>query len=434
MSGIGIRHEDKYLMERRSPLSPSHIQKIIQDTNIKVEVQRSAKRIFSEVEYEKAGAAIVDNFGDEINTVLGVKEMPLDTFKKDKTYIFFSHVIKGQKYNMPMLKRMMEVGSNLIDYEKITDDSGKRLIFFGRFAGLAGAVNTLWTLGENLNSKGIENPFSVIKQSYRYSSLSEAITTIEEVGKSIKSNGLPAEINPLVIGITGYGNVSKGAQEILNLLPVEYITPENLISENYNLKKNMISVVIFKEEHLSKHNDPNFKFDLNHYYKNPGEYSNDFEKYIPKIDVLMNCMFWDTKYPRIITKDFLFTHFNEQKAKLKVIGDVTCDPDGSIECTHAGTYIEKPVYTYNPLKRDYSFGFKPEGVAIMAVDILPSELPMDSSMAFGDAILPFIEEVAKADFAVEFDKLQLPNELKRALILHKGKFTPDFEYLSKFVK
>lgn len=434
MSGIGIRHEDKYLMERRSPLSPTHIKKLIDDTKIKVEVQRSAKRVFSENEYEEAGATIVDNFGDQINTILGVKEMPLDTFKKDKTYIFFSHVIKGQKYNMPMLKRMMEVGSNLIDYEKITDESGKRLIFFGRFAGLAGAINSLWTLGERLDHLEIKNPFSHIKQSYRYSSLAEAIDAVKKVGEEIKSKGLPDQINPMVIGITGYGNVSKGAQEIINLLPNKFISRDELISNYENLDKNLINVVIFKEEHISKHKDATQEFVLSHYYENPGEYENDFEKYIPKLNVLMNCMYWDTKFPRIVTKDFLAEHFTSGKPNLMVIGDVTCDPDGSIECTHTGTYIENPVYIYNPLKKDYCYGFKCDGIAIMAVDILPSELPMDSSMAFGDAILPFIEEVAKADFDTSFDELKLPNELKKALILHRGKFTPSFEYLSKFVK
>lgn len=135
---VGIRHEDKYLMERRSALTPRHVKKLV-GHGIEVHVERSKKRVFHENEYKHAGAVITDNLS-EIPVIFGVKEIPASWFEEEKTYIFFSHVIKGQPYNMPMLSEMMGKRCNLIDYERIVDDSGRRLIFFGRFAGLAGMI------------------------------------------------------------------------------------------------------------------------------------------------------------------------------------------------------------------------------------------------------------------------------------------------------
>ena len=113
---IGIRHEDKYVMERRAPLTPGHVERLIKGKKLDIIVQTSAKRVFSDQEYINAGASIADNL-DDCSVILGVKEMPLSFFEPDKTYVFFSHVIKGQSYNMPMLKKMIEKGCNLIDYD-----------------------------------------------------------------------------------------------------------------------------------------------------------------------------------------------------------------------------------------------------------------------------------------------------------------------------
>ena len=191
--------------------------------------------------------------------------------------------------------------------------------------------------------------------------------------------------------------------------------------------------MVFKEEDLSAPNDKNKKFDLKHYYDHPEEYHNQFEKYAPHITVLMNCMYWDDRYPRLLTKDFTETLFKQGKMKLKVIGDVTCDPDGSIEFTHKGTPIEDPVFVYDPESRKAVMGFEGDGILVMAVDILPSELPRESSLGFGEALRQFVPAIIQADYSVSFDKLDLPAPIKRALILHKGKFTPDYEYLQEYV-
>ncbi len=90
--------------------------------------------------------------------VFAVKEIPPALLRAGGAYMFFAHVIKGQAYNMPMLRRMLELGCTLIDYEKVTDENGRRLIFFGRHAGLAGAIETLRALGQRLAVAGNHDP------------------------------------------------------------------------------------------------------------------------------------------------------------------------------------------------------------------------------------------------------------------------------------
>jgi saccharopine dehydrogenase (NAD+, L-lysine forming) len=431
---IGIRHEDRYLMERRVAIVPSHAKKLIEEQDLRILVQQSPKRIFGHDEYISVGAEVVDSL-QEAPVIIGIKEMPEAFFEEGKTYIFFSHVIKGQPYNMPMLRKMIEKKVTLIDYEKVEDEMGKRLIFFGRYAGIAGMINSLWSLGQRLREHGIETAFTRIKQSHLYSSLNEAIQVISEVGHEIVEKGLPKELTPLTIGFTGYGNVSGGAQEIAGLLPIKEITPEGLLSlkERKGLPNNVIYKVVFKEWDLSQPKDDVKEFDLGDYYSHPERYKSVFEQYIPHLTVLMNCMYWDDRYPRILTKDYLEKLYTGGQPKLTVIGDVTCDPDGSIECTHKGTKIEDPVFVYDPFTRKPTMGFKGDGILVMAVDILPSELPRDASLGFSNALFKFIKPITVADYNRKFEEIDLPAPIKRAMVLHKGEFTPKFKYIEQYL-
>jgi saccharopine dehydrogenase (NAD+, L-lysine-forming) len=431
---IGIRYEDKYRMERRVPLVPAHVKELV-NKGIEVQVVPSEKRIFKDEEYVQAGAVLREEPLDA-DVVLGVKEMPLNYFKPHKTYVFFSHTIKGQPYNMPLLRNMMESKINLIDYERIVDGQGRRLIFFGRFAGLAGMINSLWSLGERLKRKGMETPLLRIKQTHHYDSLDEAKAAVSAVGQEIAKNGFPEEMAPVVVGITGYGNVSKGAQEILALLPVIEIAPKDLLTlrQQKGLPRNVIYKVVFEEKHLARPKEKGKAFDLQEYYHHPERFEGTFEPYLPHLTVLMNCMYWDDRYPRIVTKDYLEKLWKNNDLRLEVIGDVTCDPDGSVEITHKGTAIEDPVFVYNPETRKPVMGFDGEGVLVMAVDILPSELPREASQAFSDALIKFLPGLLEADFEVPFEQLQVPAPLKKAMILYHGELTPDYQYLKQYVE
>ena len=431
---IGIRYEDKYVMERRVPLVPAHLKHLIQKDGLEVFVETSAKRVFSDEEYEAVGANVTDDLSQCL-VIFGVKEIPLPRLEEGKTYIYFSHVIKGQPHNMPMLRKLIDLKCTLIDYERVVDEMGKRLIFFGRYAGLAGMINSLWSLGQRLEEFGIITPFLDIAQTHNYHSLNEARKVVSKVGQKIIEKGLPADLKPLVIGFAGYGNVSQGAQEIASLLPIKEILPDELINlhKHPRLPDNIVYKVVFKEEHLVEPINPNEPFDLQDYYQHPEKYRSQFEKYLPYLTVLVNCIYWDSRYPRLLTKDFTSELFKEGKPKLTVVGDITCDPDGSVEITHRGTEIENPVFVYNPTTRKPTDGFKGKGLLVMAVDILPSELPRDASQFFSEVLWRYVTPIAKADLSQPFERVKLPGPIRKAVILYKGEFAPDYEYLKRYI-
>jgi alpha-aminoadipic semialdehyde synthase len=432
---IGIRREDKSKWERRVPLIPQDVKELAEVQGIDVALQPSAIRVFPDDEYLHVGAKIQEDLS-ACPVVFAVKEMPLEFFQPGKTYVFFSHVIKGQKHNMPMLKRMMELKCNLIDYEKVADDEGRRLIFFGRHAGLAGMIDTLWALGKRLSWEGILNPFEGIKNAYKYQTLKEAKESISQAKEKIKKSGLPAQLAPLVFGVTGYGHVSAGAQEILDLLPHKQIDPDDILSleGESDFSKRHVYKVVFKEEHLVEPISPTSRFGLQDYYDHPEKYRSQFEKYIPHLTVLVNCIYWEERYPRLVTKRFLRKLFaEEEKPRLRVIGDISCDIEGSIECTVRETQPDNPVYVCNPVEERVTDGYEGKGVVILAVDNLPCELPRRASIDFSHALKPFVPQIAEADFSVAFDQLALPAPIKNAVILHHGQLTPDYRYMQNFL-
>jgi saccharopine dehydrogenase (NAD+, L-lysine-forming) len=430
---IGIRHEDKYELETRAPLTPKHVERLVKQKKLDIIVQTSNKRVFTDEEYIKAGAEISPDL-EKCSVIFGVKEIPESVFENDKTYVFFSHVIKGQSYNMPMLRRMMELKCNLIEYEKVVDDQGKRLIFFGHYAGLAGMINSLWALGLRMKDFGHISNLLKIHQSHKYHSLREAKDDVSAIGQLIAEKGVPDELRPFVIAFTGNGNVSKGAQEICCLLPTKEISPEKLLTLplRKKLPDNIIYKVIFNEADLYE-NINGDEFDIYDYYANPENYKSKFEKYLPYISVLINCIYWDQRYPRLVTKEYLKKVFQKKAPKLCVIGDISCDVEGSVECTLKPTHIDDPLFVYNPFTEEITMGHKGEGMLVMAVDILPSELPRDASSGFGEVLVNFVKPISDADFNENFEDLDLPKAIKKALILHRGELTPDYKYLEEFL-
>ena len=429
MNRIGIRREDKNIWERRTPIIPQHI-KELKEKGIEFFIQPSKIRAFKDREYAEAGAIIQDSL-NRCPAIFAIKEIPLDFFKKNKTYVFFSHTVKGQKHNMPMLKKIMDLKSQLIDYEKIVDEKKMRLIFFGRYAGLAGMIDTLWALGQRLNEAEIENPFAEIKQTYTYSSLGEAKKAIKKISEDIKKKGLPEYITPLIIGVAGYGNVSKGAQEIIDILPVKEITPDEVVSlQDKDYSRNHVYKVVFKEEDIVE--PVSGEFELQDYYRHPEKYRSKFDKYLRDLTILVNAIYWDKIYPRLVTKKYLKENYG--KIRLMVIGDIGCDINGAIECNVKITEPDNPVFVYEPLTDKTTDGFKGEGVVVLAVDNLPCELPKESSEDFSSALKRFIPLIASADFSVDFEDCNLPPEIKNAVIVYHGKLTPNYQYLEKYLE
>ncbi len=415
---------------------PDHVTQLIQDHGYDVIVQSSDIRAFPADKYQKTGASVQEDLSP-CSVVFAVKEIPKELFQPDTTYIFFAHVIKGQAENMPMLKRMQELKCQLIDYEKVTDDGCRRLISFGRHAGLAGMIDSLSALGQRLAWEDIPNPFHEIQQAHQYDNLDDAKEHIARVGERIRTQGVDARLCPWVVGFAGYGNVSIGAQEIFDLLPFEAIDPCKLqkLTRNGPVNSNTLYKVVFKEEHLVKPVSSKHRFELQEYYDHPEKYHSRFEDYLPHLTLLINANYWEDRYPRLVTKAGLKELFSQTtKPRLRVIGDISNDLEGAIECLTHTTDSGDPVYVYNPFNGETSSGVGGVGPVILAVSNLPCELPVESSTEFSRALMQFAPAIVDADYSVPFDRCNLPDEIKRALILYQGELTPDFTYLEQYVK
>ena len=431
---IGIRREDKNEWEARVPLTPEDVGKLVKD-GVEIWLQPSPIRVFPDEHYRNVGAVISEDLSS-CSTVLAVKEIPEGFFEAGKTYFFFSHTIKGQEYNMPMLKRMMELRCQLIDYELVTDDKDQRLIFFGKYAGLAGMIDTFWAFGKRLESEGIPSAFSAVRMAHEYDSLEDAKTHIAEVAEKVRQEGIPSALSPLICGFAGYGNVSQGAQEIFDLFPHEKVAPSEIaaITTSAMTTGEKLYKVVFKEENIVEPLDTAAAFDLQDYYNNPQSYRSRFESYLRHLAILVNCIYWDDRYPRLVTLDYLKRAYSKPPSpSLRVIGDISCDIEGSIQCTVKVTDPGNPVYVYNPLDATITDGWQGLGPVIMAVDNLPCELAKESSGFFSKVLTPFVPQLAKTDYNVPLANLSLPGELQRALILHQGALTPEYEHLSKYL-
>ena len=432
---IGIRREDKSRWERRAPLIPEDVAAFQREHGIEFIVQPSPIRVYPDEAYRQVGA-VVDEDLSPCGVIFAIKEVPRELILPGKTYVFFSHTTKGQPHNMAMLLRLIEAKCQLIDYERVVDDQGRRLIFFGRQAGMAGITDTLWALGRRLTAEHVPNPFSAIRPAHAYHSVEEIKAAIAEVGKSIATHGVPAAIAPVVIGLTGYGNVSQGAQSIIEGLPLEYIAAERLAQQKLSGLNDpgKVYVVVFKEADMFIPKAPTGSFELQDYYHHPEKYLSRFDDYTSLLTVLVNCIYWDSRYPRLVTRRFLKDLFGPgQTPRLKVIGDISCDVEGSIEATLKATQPDNPVYVYDVDRELAVDGVAGHGPAIMAVDILPSELPLAASQYFSHVLRDYVPEIAALDFSVDFASLPLSAPLKRAMILYHGEFTPDYRFMKSFI-
>jgi alpha-aminoadipic semialdehyde synthase len=432
---VGVRSEDKSRWERRVPLVPADL-KTLREAGIDAVVQASAHRAFGDSEFAQAGVPVQGDLGD-CQVVVGIKEIPPAKLEAGKVYLFFPHVIKGQPANMPMLRRLMELKATLVDYERIVDEKNRRLIFFGRHAGLAGMINTLWALGRRLEAEGIASAFNRLKQARTYSELSGAAEDLRRIAARIAAEGVPETIHPLVIGITGYGNVSQGAQEILDMLPVQTISPAELkkVAHNRSRDSRVVYKVVFREADLVEPLQAGQAFDLEDYYRRGAEgYASVFGRYLDDLTVLVNCIYWDPRYPRLLTlTDGRRLWAPGRSPKLKAIGDISCDVHGSIECTVKASDPGNPVYVYESATGRVKDGFEGDGPVIMAVEILPAEIPRESSLDFSRVLKQFLPHVAAADLSRSFAEVALPPELKRAVIVYRGELTPDYRYLKSFL-
>jgi alpha-aminoadipic semialdehyde synthase len=424
---VGIRREDKNEWERRVPLIPSDLKDLAAAGDVDFIVQPSPIRVFSDDEYRDAGVVVDENL-DPASVVLAVKEIPSELLKPGRAYLFFSHTIKGQPYNMPLLRRLLDQDCTLIDYERIADEQNRRLIFFSIHAGYAGMIETLVALAARLAGHGIATPLDEIKHAYEYDSLIDAQNHIKQVRHRLEVEGFGALDRPLVIGVAGYGNVAKGCRAILDCLPCTWTSVEDLPEAAAANGPGLLTVE-FREEHMVEPRSDDAHFVLQDYYQRPENYRGTFERHLPFLDCLVNTIYWEEKYPRLVTKKWAAARGND--LRLKVIGDISCDIDGSIEMTAKATMPDEPCYVWDPATGEVVDGVDGPGIVIMAVDNLPCELPRESSEHFSSVLRDMVPALAQADFSEGFEGLHLPSHLKKAIVTHRGSLAPDYRYLEE---
>ncbi|KAI3754136.1 hypothetical protein L1987_53914 [Smallanthus sonchifolius] len=431
---IGILSESTNKWERRAPLTPAHCARLVHSGKGKVEVKRiivqpSTKRIHHDALYEDVGCEISRDLS-ECGLILGIKQPKLEMILPDRAYAFFSHTHKAQKENMPLLDKILAERASLFDYELIVGDEGKRLLAFGRFAGIAGLVDFLSGLGRRYLSLGYSTPFLSLGSSYMYPSLAAAKAAVVSVGEEIATTGLPSTICPLVFVFTGSGNVSLGAQEIFKLLPHTFVDSSRLpeLFDTPSLSRRAFQVYgcVVSYEDMVEHSDPTVVFDKVDYYAHPERYKPIFHKKVaPYASVIVNCMYWERRYPRLLTYKQL-QDLGHKGCPLVGICDITCDIGGSIEFVNRTTLIDSPFFRYDPFGDSYHEDIEGDGVICLAVDILPTEFAKEASQHFGDVLSHFIGNLASLE-----DVEDLPLHLRRACIAHGGALTHLYEYIPR---
>lgn len=413
------------------PLTPFHVSKLVA-TGVKVVIQPSALRIFTNEQYEKAGATITENL-ELADVILGVKQVSCSNLLSKKTYMFFSHTIKGQTENMALLDAIRSKNITLFDYECITENgklNGKRLIAFGENAGQAGMIAGLRGLGERLIHLGYSTPFVNIGSAYMYCSLESAKKAVETAGNKIKVEGIPRELAPLSFVFTGEGNVSRGAQEIFRLMPHQMVNPSELPHLPPN--PHILYGTVATSEFLAVPKDPNARasHSKRDYYAHPDQYEGVFhDRIAPYTSMIINGMYWDDRFPRLMTKHQLKQMYDGGNRKLIGIADITCDIGGGIEWTEYATKIEKPFAMYDITNGRMRDGLDGDGVMMMTVDHLPSELAIESSQHFGEKLMPFLQTLTSVPLPLQV--ADLPTSLKGACIVSNGALAPAYEYIDR---
>ncbi|MEZ4829150.1 MAG: hypothetical protein R3C61_23125 [Bacteroidia bacterium] len=444
---IGIRREDPGKRgEKRVALIPEAVCALSQK-NIRVIVQPAVhphtgdiKRIFDDQTYRDAGAEINEDISGA-NIIFGLKEIDPALILPGKTYIFFSHTHKGQLKNRRMLQTLIDHQCTLIDFELMVNEKKQRTITaFTYFAGYAGMVDTLWTLGQRMKLAGVENPFSAIPQSIQKEDLTEIKAIISSVGQKIAAEGTPESFPPVICCFLGNGKTSSGAQEIYNLLPVKKITPDQLPEvystgsrhQVYQLVLDIPEMFRLSANSPFAGESPDRKSLIDIYFREPQHFESRLESVFPFVTIMMNCIIWSPKFPRLITRENAAKWYKNHQT-LQVIGDISCDPEGAIHFSHE-TWIDDPVFIYNPLTGKSHQGFTGPGIAVMAVTNLPCEFSADASRQFSHNLAPVVEEIATADFsAVSPDSAGLPASVTAATIVWKGQFTDDYRYMEKYL-
>ncbi|MFI5172077.1 MAG: NAD(P)-dependent oxidoreductase [Chitinophagales bacterium] len=394
---IGILRESKFPPDARVPLIPAQIEQLKEKyQDIDIVVQPSKGRCFADYEFEGSGIALKDELHDR-DIILGVKEVPYDLLIEGKTYLFFSHTIKKQAHNRKLLQALLQKNITMIDYECLKDEKGDRVIAFGRWAGIIGAHNGIWTVGQRLGETHLKRA----KDCRDYYEL------------KFQYRGLQTPVIKIIV--TGTGRVGKGAAEFLREIKMKEITKDAFLNYTFN---EAVFCILDSDDLYDRKSDNGF--DRSEFHQHPELYKCVFNKYADNCDLLINCIFWGPKAPQLFSKDDM----RKPDWRIRVIADVSCDINGGVPATIRSTTINEPVFGYDVNTESEIAPFIPESIDIMAIDNLPNELPRSASEEFGKLLINSVWD--------EFFKPE-SRMLNEATICRNGKLNEPFLYLSDYV-
>jgi len=394
---FGIIKERKNPPDRRVVFAPDELVRLKDEhPEAQIVVESSTIRIFPDAEYTALGIEVAEDISD-CDVFFGVKEVPVEALVPNKKYFFFSHTIKKQPHNRKLLQAILEKKIDLYDHETIVDSHFKRLIGFGRYAGIVGAYNGFRAFGIKFEL------FSIPK--------AETLSGKDALISKLKRQTLP----PIKIVLTGHGKVANGAKEILDGMKIKEVSILNYLTKIYS--EPVYTQIDVLDYNKRKDGTAATKAD---FYKNPTHYTSDFERFTKVSDIFMAGHFYGNDAPIILTREML----QANDCKIKVVADISCDVAGPIACTIKASTIADPFFGYLPSENAEVPYTHPAAIVVMSVDNLPCELPKDASEGFGEM---FMKHVIPAFFNGDKDGI-----LERAKVTENGKLTQRFAYLQEY--
>ena len=397
---LGIIREGKTPPDKRVPLSPQQCRELLQAyPGLELVVQPSPIRCFPDADYQAEGIAMQEDLSD-CQVLMGVKEVNVEDLIPNKTYFFFSHTFKKQPYNRKLLQAIIDKKIRLVDYEVITNANGTRLVGFGRYAGVVGAYNGFLAWGKKTNS-------FQLKAAHQCFDRKEMETYLKEVK-------LPSNFK---LVITGAGRVAGGAQEIIEALNIEKVSPKDFVNQTYN---HPVYTQLLVDDYNERLDGKPFK--RQDFYNDPTGYRSTFMQYAKHADMYFPCHYWDARSPYIFTReDAKSPDFN-----IRVVADISCDIDCAVASTLRPSTIADPLYGYHPLREEEVDFMDSEAIGVMAVDNLPCELPRDASEDFGRELLDKVLPCLLGD-----DPERVIDRASQTNL--EGALTDDFAYLSDYL-
>jgi len=398
MIKLGLIREGKLPADNRVALTPAQCKWIHKNSDeVKIVVQTSPDRCFSDREFQMAGVEVREDMSD-CDILLGIKEVPIADLISGKTYLFFSHTKKKQLRNQQLLRSILDKNISLIDYECLEHEDGQRIIGFGFFAGVVGAHNGMMAYGNRTGTFKLER---VNKQrSFR----------------ELIHNYFGLRLPMLKIAVTGSGRVAHGVLEIMNLMGIHEVEPDEYLQKKfpYAVYTQLKGGALYEHKITKEYSREDF-------HLHPGNYQCKFLPYASVSDILMNGVYWENNVPRLFEKEDIA----DPKFKIQTIADISDDTSGSVPVNLGDQPIDEPVYGVDRKSFQKTAPYLKGSIDIMAVGNLPNELPRDASRYFGEQLIKYVlEDLVGGGSAI----------IERATIAKNGQLTRPFEYLRDYAE